>query len=183
MQPCLERRVEGSAVLATVWYSRMTLIGMLSLIGMLTLIRMFKTWKDSSNWDIDRSRQQSGRVTERQKVSQQSRDIGEFPLGLEGYYNLKWGDAAVSRNLFWYNDQDSSISRSVMVQGKELLQEWGCNVVSWARMEIGEIICVMISPLIQKSLLSLRDFDGQSHWLTSENLVKILENTSGSREN
>lgn len=46
-------------------------------------------------------------------------------------------------------------------------------------MEIEEIICVMISLLIQKSLLSLRDFDGQSHWLTSENLVKTLENTNG----
>lgn len=34
MQPCLERRVEGSAVLATVCYSEMTLIGMLTLIGM-----------------------------------------------------------------------------------------------------------------------------------------------------
>lgn len=144
MLPCLERRVEGSAVFATVCYSGMTLIGMLTLIG------MFKTWKDSSNWDTDRSRQQSGGVTERQKISQWSRDLGEFPLGLGGCYNLKWGDAAVSRNLFWYSDQDSSISRSVMVQGKELLWEWGCNVVSWARMEIGEIVCVMISLLVQK---------------------------------
>lgn len=116
-----------------------------------------KTWKDSSNWDTDRSRQQSEGVTERQKVSQRSRDLGEFPLGVGGCYNLKWGDAAISWNLFWYSDQDSSISRSVMVQGKELLRQWGWNVMSWARMEIGEIICVMISLLIQKSLLVLEN--------------------------
>lgn len=126
-------------------------------------VARIKTWKDSSNWDTDRSRQQSEGVTKRQKVSQQSRNLGGLPLGLGGCYYLKLGDAAVSWNLFWYSDQDSSISRSVMVQGKELLWEWECNAVSWARKEIGEIICMMISLLIQKSLLSLRDIDGQNH--------------------
>lgn len=44
-------------------------------------------------------------------------------------------------------------------------------------------LCDNISSHTKKSLLSLRDFDGQSHWFTSENWVKILENTNGTREN